>query len=597
MPLKLLHFIFQKIRQLQRSPLESGLEQGTNNLRSSTAHVLPNQSASIAFSPESSSQAGNSIWQNSGGAIASEEPSWFKPPKPFRDAVETVKRTAQNAGSAVGSAVRRGGQALTEGARSAERQVDRASSAVREANRRIDRADDAVRGGVRDAGRMVDQAKDTLQRGTDRIEQGVQNLSRDLDRIGDTTKDRFNRAGQNLRNIGERVGQADDVIADGVRRIGEGVDRAEGMLREGASRIDNGWDEAREMAGSAWRETGEFAGDAWNETTEAWEDLSGIATRNKDSFAVQAGHTALDVLGMVPVVGAAADVVNAGWYMAEGNEAMAALSLAGAVPLLGDLGTAGKLTARAFSVGSDAVRAANRVDGALSASGRAMAVAGAPLGAVGATQEFSQAANHFAHGNYAHGGLAATNGVLSAMGIGGVGALRSSTPAGRPASTPDRGDTPIAGLPTRGGLTPDDLPLSGFADGANSRPVSPTQNPITRADTPVAGLPTQGGLMSDDLPLSGFANGPTQQLVSPTQQPINRGPISTTPDLASSPFNETTQTNDQDGWVTYQAGAPAMGDRTPNTPAQPVPAQSGLTPGIPGRQNHRLFTQSYSGHQ
>jgi RHS repeat-associated protein len=48
------------------------------------------------------------------------------------------------------------------------------------------------------------------------------------------------------------------------------------------------------------------------------------------------GHAALSVAGMVPVVGAVADVANAGWYAADGDYGDAALSLAGAIPVIGD---------------------------------------------------------------------------------------------------------------------------------------------------------------------------------------------------------------------------------------------------------------------
>jgi hypothetical protein len=47
------------------------------------------------------------------------------------------------------------------------------------------------------------------------------------------------------------------------------------------------------------------------------------------------GHAALSVAGMVPVVGAVADVANAGWYAADGDYGDAALSLAGATPAAG----------------------------------------------------------------------------------------------------------------------------------------------------------------------------------------------------------------------------------------------------------------------
>ncbi|NUT32694.1 MAG: DNRLRE domain-containing protein [Hamadaea sp.] len=47
------------------------------------------------------------------------------------------------------------------------------------------------------------------------------------------------------------------------------------------------------------------------------------------------GHIALDVVGLVPVVGEVADLANAAWYAAEGNYADAALSAAGAIPFVG----------------------------------------------------------------------------------------------------------------------------------------------------------------------------------------------------------------------------------------------------------------------
>ncbi|MGW1157847.1 golvesin C-terminal-like domain-containing protein [Streptomyces sp. NPDC002519] len=48
------------------------------------------------------------------------------------------------------------------------------------------------------------------------------------------------------------------------------------------------------------------------------------------------GHTALDVAGMVPVVGAVADVANGAWYAADGDYLDAGISFAGAIPVIGD---------------------------------------------------------------------------------------------------------------------------------------------------------------------------------------------------------------------------------------------------------------------
>jgi RHS repeat-associated protein len=54
------------------------------------------------------------------------------------------------------------------------------------------------------------------------------------------------------------------------------------------------------------------------------------------------GHATLDVVGLVPVVGEAADLANAGWYAAEGDYTNAALSAASAIPFAGYAATAVK---------------------------------------------------------------------------------------------------------------------------------------------------------------------------------------------------------------------------------------------------------------
>jgi len=64
-----------------------------------------------------------------------------------------------------------------------------------------------------------------------------------------------------------------------------------------------------------------------------------------DSFS-DWGHLALDVAGMVPIVGAVADGVNAAWYAGEGDWASAGLSAAAMVPGLGQAATATKLGAK-----------------------------------------------------------------------------------------------------------------------------------------------------------------------------------------------------------------------------------------------------------
>jgi len=58
------------------------------------------------------------------------------------------------------------------------------------------------------------------------------------------------------------------------------------------------------------------------------------------------GHTALDVAGFVPGLGTGADLINAGWYAAEGDYKNAAFSAAAAIPGAGDVFAAGKVAVK-----------------------------------------------------------------------------------------------------------------------------------------------------------------------------------------------------------------------------------------------------------
>ena len=76
-----------------------------------------------------------------------------------------------------------------------------------------------------------------------------------------------------------------------------------------------------------------------------------------ESFSLSdLGHTILDVAGLIPVIGEAADGINAAWYTAEGDYTNAALSAAAMIPVVGSAATALKGANKAAAA---AVRAAN----------------------------------------------------------------------------------------------------------------------------------------------------------------------------------------------------------------------------------------------
>ena len=80
-------------------------------------------------------------------------------------------------------------------------------------------------------------------------------------------------------------------------------------------------------------------------------------TSNQDSYEAENkgatswlsdwGHVGLDALGMLPGIGAAADLANAAWYTKQGDYANAAWSAAAAIPGAGQGATAAKYAAKA----------------------------------------------------------------------------------------------------------------------------------------------------------------------------------------------------------------------------------------------------------
>jgi hypothetical protein len=75
----------------------------------------------------------------------------------------------------------------------------------------------------------------------------------------------------------------------------------------------------------------------------------------------QIGHTALDIVGMVPVVGTVANLANAGWYAAQGDWTDAAWSAAAAIPIEGDAVDAAKLGKDAVNIAEDGATAGRAI--------------------------------------------------------------------------------------------------------------------------------------------------------------------------------------------------------------------------------------------
>jgi RHS repeat-associated protein len=69
------------------------------------------------------------------------------------------------------------------------------------------------------------------------------------------------------------------------------------------------------------------------------------------------GHAALDAAGMIPVVGAVADVANGAWYAAEGDYLDAGISFAGAIPVIGDAALGARLAVKGAKYAAEGAEA------------------------------------------------------------------------------------------------------------------------------------------------------------------------------------------------------------------------------------------------
>ncbi len=134
--------------------------------------------------------------------------------------------------------------------------------------------------------------------------------------------------------------------------------------------------------------------------------------------AEESAHLALDAAGMVPVVGAAPDITNAGWYAAEGRAVEAALSAVSAVPGPGDVVGAGVLGGRA--VGKVAMRELDRTAALLEAAKEVELGRGA-LAATRVTEGPGRLLSHVPYGFTSRQALEAfsaqANGALARAGV------------------------------------------------------------------------------------------------------------------------------------------------------------------------------------
>jgi hypothetical protein len=112
-----------------------------------------------------------------------------------------------------------------------------------------------------------------------------------------------------------------------------------GFLSSSVNVAKSGWETVKHAPGDVEHVSESVCQDAVSAAEGAGRQLS-----QPNSVLSQLGHTALDAVGTIPVVGIVTEGVNAGWNAAQGDYADAALSAASAIPVAGDAADAARLT-------------------------------------------------------------------------------------------------------------------------------------------------------------------------------------------------------------------------------------------------------------
>ncbi|MBV6654499.1 MAG: hypothetical protein KI786_12115, partial [Mameliella sp.] len=100
----------------------------------------------------------------------------------------------------------------------------------------------------------------------------------------------------------------------------------------------------------------------WYPCAGLWVEVAAPEAKEQMDFisafidaALETGHLSLDLVGLIPIIGEAADFINGIWYAAEGNTTEAVLSFAGTTPVIGAVSTAGKYTFKVVIKGTGEV--------------------------------------------------------------------------------------------------------------------------------------------------------------------------------------------------------------------------------------------------
>jgi hypothetical protein len=193
-----------------------------------------------------------------------------------------------------------------------------------------------------------------------------------LERRLEEAREDLRRAKERGRRAEERAEQAGETAAAGFGALGDsvlyvGAPAAAAAAQVGAGHVPPMYPPPRPGSGSmsdaasggGYRTHGDPL--RFYRQWQAEEEARRAAEEAEDDggFFSDIVHGGLDVVGMVPVLGEPADLLNAGIYAAEGDMLNAGLSAGGAIPFLGMAATGAKWGKRAYDA-ADAFTDATR---------------------------------------------------------------------------------------------------------------------------------------------------------------------------------------------------------------------------------------------
>jgi hypothetical protein len=261
----------------------------------------------------------------------------------------TVKNTVKSGFNAAKNQVKQVKRAYNTVKNKVKQGFNTVKNKVKQGFKTVKRGFSAVKNQVK---RSFNTVKNTVKRGFNAVKN---KLKRAYSTVKNTVKQGFNTVKRRLNTLKNQVKHGYNAAKHQIKRT---YNTVKNTAKQGLNTVKRTYNTVKNTAKQGLNTVKNTAKQSFNTVKTGFNTVkntvkSGYKTVKsgfntvKDSLKNvnwrDAGHTALDIAGFIPVVGAVADVANAAWYLAEGDYTNAALSAVSALPGVGDaIGAVGK---------------------------------------------------------------------------------------------------------------------------------------------------------------------------------------------------------------------------------------------------------------